>query len=331
MEYQFFGNSYYSPAFFRMKIDGPYDLQDFNEIPDAGVAFYLHEYIHFIQDISTIYGLMNIHNTIYYLQDIASRIGKQQERLFPVPYFLQDDKDDFGYSNHLLSRDYMGSPIQPFKKSIEIVSFNEVLVAHGRYNSHMVPFVEIKAIDNSDGVEFKFRLGGNHITEGMAYLAEQRVYGDILAAQGINFGTADYPYVIVLKLIEIIYPEMSEDYPSIIATCDASLMTYNPGVSFIRALEHLKRIGFVATGKSASSLYNILGGLLKGDHADLRTVSIMTRNLLLKNFKGDYFEGNNSWVNTVFDRALKIREEFPGFLIEILQPGDLKKTLTFCT
>ena len=56
---------YYRPSFFHMKIDLPVDLGDLNEITDATFALYLHEYIHFVQDISTIYGLMNI-TTINY-------------------------------------------------------------------------------------------------------------------------------------------------------------------------------------------------------------------------------------------------------------------------
>lgn len=326
IDYQYYGNSYYTPAFFRMKIDGPYDLLDFEEMSNAALAFYLHEYIHFIQDISTIYGLMNIHNTIYYIQDIASRIGKQKEKFFSVPYLLPNDKDDQGYFNHQVAKEYRGTPIQPFRKKIEIKNFEEITELIG---NNKVFFIDVIAVDLWDGEEFKFRLGGNHITEGMAYLAEHYVYADLLTADGINLETSDYPYNVISKLVEIIYPEMMGNIPFIIATCDAALMTYNPGLSFLRALQHLKMINFPIDGADAVPLYKELGAFLKGSHVSLKEVSDMARDLLLKNFKVDYFEGNNIWINIIFDRALEIRAKFPDFLIEILKPGDLKKNLDF--
>ncbi len=325
-EYQRFGNSYYSPAFFRMKIDGPYDLHDFNEIPNAGLAFYLHEYIHFIQDISTVYGLMNIHNTVYYIQDTASRIGKQSETSFPVPYLLPDDKDDQGYFNHQIMREYRGSPIQPFRKKINVKDVEEIYISHA---NHRVPFIQITAEDLSEGSEFKFVLGGNHITEGMAFLSEQYVYADLLALEGIVLPTSDYPYNVVSKLVDRFYPEMSFNIPAIIATCDASLMTYNPGLSFLRCLKHLKAINFLNNDFVASALYTELATLLREGHVSLKKVSDTARDLLLKNFKVEHFEGNNIWINLIFDRALKIREDYPDFLIDILKPGDLKKNNDF--
>ncbi|AZA96097.1 hypothetical protein EG353_11215 [Chryseobacterium shandongense] len=70
---------YYRPAFFKIKIDLPFEFKNLQELTDGALSLYLHEYIHFIQDISTIYGLVNISTINYYIQDCASRIFTEKD------------------------------------------------------------------------------------------------------------------------------------------------------------------------------------------------------------------------------------------------------------
>ena len=85
---------YYRPAFFQIKIDLPVDLGNLGEVTDGTLSLYLHEYIHFIQDISTIYGLINISTINYYIQDCAARISRQTEKEFSIPLKLIERKRD---------------------------------------------------------------------------------------------------------------------------------------------------------------------------------------------------------------------------------------------
>ena len=80
-------------------------MNNLNEIPEGAMGLYYHEYIHFIQDISTIYGLMNISTITYYIQACASSIHKDKNnKKFKVPIILDEiiDKsnlDDKGLLN----------------------------------------------------------------------------------------------------------------------------------------------------------------------------------------------------------------------------------------
>lgn len=330
MEYSAFGRNYYSSAFFRMKVDVPASLMPIDDIPDASFALYFHEYIHFIQDISTIYGLMNITNLIYYVQDIASRIPKQQSRYFDIPVKLPNDKDDFGYVNHQLMPFYKGASINPVRRHITIIDFKEVITQWGDEPEKKIPCIIVTATDKmNDSALFEFIFGGNHVTEGMAYLCEQHIYFDLLKQQDIVFEANEYPYSVVQKLTEKIYPEMANNPLLIIAACDASLMTYNPGVSFIRVLSHLKKLRFVENGYDVPSLYRTACSLLKGSHPDVTVVSDAARDLLKKNFKMDHSEGNNEWIDVIFERIMALRHANPSFLHTMLTPGDLKKNLDF--
>lgn len=330
LEYQAFGRNYYSAAFFRMKVDVPVPLMPIDDIPDASFALYFHEYIHFIQDISTTYGLMNIHNIIYYIQDIASRISKQKSRYFEIPVALPNDKTDFGYVNHLLMPFYKGTPISPMRGAITITDFKEVMTQWGPEPGQVIPCIMVTATDKmEDNATFEFRLGGNHITEGMAYLCEQHVYYELLKEQDIEFKANEYPYHVVQKMASFLYPEIAEDKLLLIAACDAALMTYNPGVSFMRVLLHLRGLKFKEHGFDVPSLYRTTATLLKGSHPEVTLVSDTARDLLKKNFKVAHFGGNNDWIDLIFERIMTLRNQNPSFIHTMLVPGDLKKNLEF--
>ena len=111
------GKCYYKPSFFNMKIDLPIDLMDLNNLEDGAMGLYFHEYIHYLQDISTIYGLMNISTITYYIQACAHYVQKDKTSFkFKAPIDLKDivnteDSNDKGLINFKLRKTYIGSSI----------------------------------------------------------------------------------------------------------------------------------------------------------------------------------------------------------------------------
>ena len=57
---------------------------------DATVLF--HEYIHFLQDITTFYGLNNLYVQSEYLHSVVNRVKGNLQ--FQVPYMIRDNKDN---------------------------------------------------------------------------------------------------------------------------------------------------------------------------------------------------------------------------------------------
>lgn len=329
MDYLAFGRSYYSSAFFRMKVDVPVSLEVLNDIPDGTMSLYLHEYVHFLQDISTIYGLMNIANILYYIHDTASRIPKSDKGTFLVPANLPDDKDDFGYNNHQLMYLYKGASIKPARKSIIVTHFREVTSSYGNKPGLTVPLIFLTANDLETGEQFEFQLGGNHVCESMAYLAEKLVYGQLLANQGFVTPVDDYPYLVVQRLAELIYPSIAGQEQLLIAVCDVSLMNYNPGLSVVRILSHLKSLGFAEGEFDIRTLYEISYSLLGLTPQLIFTVADEAYKLLQANFKSEHFEGNNRWVDIILERAVSLRMDQPDYLFSFLRPGDLKTNNEF--
>lgn len=329
MENLDFLKCYYRPSFFRMKVDVPVKFDDLKVIPDAAFALYFHEYVHFIQDISTIYGLVNISTITFYIHESAHRIGKLEEKEFETPISLINRDNDYGYNNFLLKPHYMGTSINPKRKRIEIRKYEKEKKQWGTKKSDLLDIVKVDATDKDTDEEFNFYLGGNHITEGMAYLCEQYVYSEILKKQDIYFPVEDYPYLVVQQIAKLIYPELLEEPLIMVAICDACLMTYHPGLSFIRLVEHLEEIKFMQKEMELKQLYQEAETLLKGGHVEFEVILETVRTQIKQNFKSDHFEGNNQWIDLLFDRIKSFRKEIPEFITDFLQFGDLKTNQFF--
>lgn len=331
MEKLEFIKCYYRPSFFQMKIDLPVDLGKLAEVTDGTLSLYLHEYIHFIQDISTIYGLMNISTINYYIQDCASRICKEGTKAFTVPQYLTYREGDSGLLNFNLRPIYMGSNINPKHKKIDVISYkwDKVKIDSDSYIDSII--VTLKELQSNN--DFEISLGGSLITEGMAYLAERYVYSEILENQGHVIEADEYPYSVVEKIAEYIYPELAQYQILLIAVCDTSLMTYHPGLSFIRVLEYLKKDEFLKRDFEdediISVIYKETTSLLKGNHVDFDIILESVRESVKKSFKVEHFEGNNKWIDILFDRIKSFRKGRPEFITDFLQVGDLKKNEMF--
>lgn len=162
----------------------------------------------------------------------------------------------------------------------------------------------------------------------MAYMCESHIYKPIFERNGDAFPYADdYPYGVCKILAKIIYPEFLESEILLVAACDISLMTYHPGLSFVRLLEHLKQIKFLSTVsndglKIIEKLYTEGHRFLKGSHADFAKLQDVVKASVRNNFKCDEFEGNNAWIDVVFTRANILRTEIPQFITDMLLFGE---------
>ncbi|MGK7392616.1 MAG: hypothetical protein ACNS60_19840 [Candidatus Cyclobacteriaceae bacterium M2_1C_046] len=318
-----FGNCYYRPSFFHMKIDLPIDFTNLNEIPDGAFGLYLHEYIHFVQDISTIYGLMNISTITYYIQYCASKIYKDKSQKFEVPIKLQPNTNtiDYGFSNFQLRPIYIGSSIK--KKSKSISNFSYTLVPFEFEPGHTIDIVKIQFTDSDTHEIRDLEFGGNHVTEGMAYLCEQYQHKGILTEADA------YPYKLISEIVKLEYPEIENDDGLLITICDASLMSYHPGLSFVRLVKFLKEKQVHSSELVLIDIYKECLTEIKGSHVDFEVLVNNVKFEIKKNFSADYYQDITSWIDTIFDRIKIFRKEVPTFVNDMVIYGKPKENQFF--
>ncbi|WP_367867778.1 hypothetical protein [Pedobacter sp. WC2423] len=82
---------HYLTSFFKMEVLSDESFLDFNSLSRKAASIYFHEYMHYIQDIATCHGLLNINRMVEYIRfaNLAIKRGKQT---FSVPILPIDNE-----------------------------------------------------------------------------------------------------------------------------------------------------------------------------------------------------------------------------------------------
>lgn len=92
--WNYLGSNKYNTSAFSIVLDLPIDLTNFKEeLNEFQFSLYLHEYIHFLQDISTMYGLMKLSDIILYTKAqaayaVSKGLAISRYRLMPLLMFV---------------------------------------------------------------------------------------------------------------------------------------------------------------------------------------------------------------------------------------------------
>ena len=218
----------YLPAFFEMELN-TVDAIDINRLKRNQWSTFLHEYIHFLQDITTTYGLYNIYVIGEYMRSATDYIKAQ-----PLGPFEQID---FSESNQNLVQSQM--------------DLYDATIGERDVNKRFVDTIEIKEIGESAESITKnpvtssvqsvilhtnkgdLRFGAREIMESMAYTIQRVCYRDTPKHN-------EFPYMAAHQVAERYDKEFAKDPKKIVALCEMSLMTTHPGYMFITAMQELK-------------------------------------------------------------------------------------------
>lgn len=320
------GHNSYTPSHFVLRLDLPIEvmnLQDEVYKDDYRMSLFLHEYIHFLQDISTRYGLMKTSNLYLYAQSSTYEILNARKKKFKTPVHLPYT-DLYGshcvFANREALEDYLGTGIvnNLRNNTIEIVSITKKEVSQ-KYYKYSKWEVIVKNLSN--GSSHTITLGGEILCECMAYLVEQN-YAD---AHGIQIPkTSPYPYLLPIQIVNKIYPEIAEDKQLLFFIIDQCLYrTYNPGECFMEILKYLRdekchkktdRIGLVLIffDNHFPEVYSF--------KAVCKEAEREVENCL----KDEYFRSTKDWLIELYNRAEFLRQD-PRLLLSFMTTKGLDK------
>ncbi len=336
----FDGRNYYIPSFFRIKLGVFANFMDVPNIPFGSFAVFFHEYVHYLQDVTTLYGLMNLSVTTYFVRSVAHKVVEMPEGEFEVPQEIEDDDRDFGFRNLCFRKYYIGSSINPKYKIVDVLKYE---VLSGDVKGQPVDYVLVEYCDKDTETNHTCVFGGNILTEGMAYMTERRCYQSVFNANGCVYpDAADYPYMMNWKLVQIIYPELSQYFELMVGVADIALLTYNPGLTFVRFLEYLKDIDFVknlkgkggnVTLEDCDELYKKGYEFTKFSIERLEQVQKYVYNEIAEYFKMPIAEELNVWVNRVWEKARQLRKIAPHYILDVILGywGDVRNNKVFCS
>ena len=300
----------YESSFFIMTV--PIDAElEIRNMSDEDFAVFFHEYIHFLQDITSFYGYMGIYDHGEYMRRAINDIKKMPKQ-FSVPISIEDN-GDLVLLNKNIADFSLGD-----KGDLDFVVINDVskdiFIEQFQLNDTFpIPELHVRAITNRGQEEIV--VGAYAIRENMAYLLEKRCTTKYRHSN-------EYPYQIVDILANKMCPgKLTEE--DLIALCDVSLQCSVPGYGLYQFLSAIGK-GQIAI-KKPEDLYDILLSkktqFLGRDmtmpnalvEASKQAIDHLLSYVRIDKLSKDYEE----WVNFTLGAGVGLRLKRPYFFIEM--------------
>lgn len=317
--------AFYKPAFLGMQVNvnaKELDFSNWNSISEHDLTVFFHEYIHFLQDISTVWGVNNIYVYGEYITGSVERILNLPTGEFRIPFHIVDENENIKLNQDTINVTLgdTGS-IQCFEIK-EIVENEYELLC----NEETISIPEIQlAIDGENGEDI-IVFGARAIQENMAYLMEK------LCSPNSFEPSPEFPYSAAEKVCDFIIPGFSEKQLIVLALCDMSLQYTNPGKCFVSTMYEIKDgviniecaedvyDYFYSKEETPLDVFKEIGGLK--DSAIGHLMGYMDPcNPKLSEF---YL-----WISKIFNFSQQWRRSNKYLLLELAQAGMLSKNKIF--
>ena len=317
---------FYSPSFLRMHVGTKKSLINLNTLnDDFAESVYLHEYCHFIQDITTNYGLSNICATVDYMKFVNNHVINLPQGEFTVPVQPIPNAPDNVHANLELFKVYNGSGEDD----------NVIFTGHSKKNTNVqsnsinlaVPYIEVN-YTTANGNVGSFEFGAICIVENMAYIIENECYPNCSPSP-------DLPYSSAEKLVDLIFPQFGQDRLNVLALCDASLKHPNPGPFFYDTLLRIQTNNIQIN--QPEDIYQIC------NQATINFNGAKTFNGLLSKMRTDaisqiqgyfndpQFQPVKDWLENMITKAVDFRLQSETFTLDIARSGKIASNYAFAT
>jgi len=318
---------FYLPGFFRLHISTQNSIVDFNKLNDFDFSILLHEYIHFIQDITTYYCLNNIHSTVEYFRFVNNFIINKLDNEFEIPILPDPSNNDNVLLNSFLCNITFG-----YFENNDVDQIFSYKIENKAINIPRSPISEIEIVSvvffDRSNIKRDFIFGAGCILESMSYILQKLTCKNYAISP-------DIPYLSAELLVEFIYPDFGKNLLNILALCDISLNISNPAKYFVLTLEEWKKKGIVPS--SPKLLYdNFRNGNFKvnsievGNAVDRNFINMsnLAKSQLFGYFNDKRFDNLKKWIEEVIMVAQNLRLQNPYFILDIAE-GNIRENKVF--
>jgi hypothetical protein len=295
--------------------------------PAHWVATFLHEYIHFLQDITTTHGLLNFLHAIEHLKNANKQVIENPAAVFQIPLRISNDYN--WETNRKLRRLYNGcdDPVEGIVYSGYRVDTEQIIAGDG--SVILVPKYLVDYYDNGAQTNMTCHFGSIHIKEYMAH-AVQKQFAPATSHAAI-------PYCLAELIVQKEIPRLAGDVSFIIALCDASLMDFHPARLFFHTIERIKSTPDW-TPEDADSVYTLAfwGCKLSYDGRVETFESLYDRTAesavlaFHDSLPAGVYNNNVLWFKEVIAGAQSLRSNHRAFFSHLVaSPGKLSATFDY--
>lgn len=306
----------YLTSFLEIFVNTDKDLDNLATLDPEEQGTYYHEYFHYIQDITTSFGLSKIWNGFDRFRQLVVSIQPPIITEVNVPLDGPVAIEQNAYLDFL--EDLRGSG-QIIDVSLEVADSYEIAKVIYEVDPKISEYfpgsnatkVRLQLVSKENRDKF-FTFGEAAISETMAYLIEKKFYPTLN-------NLPRYPYRVARDLVEHIYPLLLNKEENLFALCDVSLMHNMPGWSFVEILKELKRQSIVP--KSGEEVIEMGYDFYKTQDWDflgyMKAADESLQYISAQIFKNPHFEATKVLFQASIERGRLLRENFPFAVLNI--------------
>lgn len=323
-KYDYITAGFYEPSLFRIHTRGTGLIQDLEKWDDSQSSTFIHEYIHFLQDITSVVGLSNIFANGEYIRYVTQSIKDKKIHVPVNPLTAGQNVDQ----NWKLRINTIGDAKSKVRSITGYKSTIGITLTDPNLGTIPVNRVTIDAIDDK-GYPISIKFGAIQIQECMAKAIQECIYPTPHPVSPYN------PYYIAKDLANIIMPGIKDKPYTLIALYDRVLQSSNPGYAFVKYLEDAVsdgktcdtltpefiysefRVAKSKTSLSGGKAINFIDAYKQSTDLAKGVITELTGNL--------WILGNlTNWATSTIDKGIKIRRENPDIFVNIAKGGKLQ-------
>ncbi len=318
MQYHFIFGAYV-PSYLLIKINTPDPLTNIKTLEKADRAVFLHEYIHFLQNITGGFGQSHIWSTYDQLRQVISDQQKSGEKKLEIPVVndvTQRLRLFIRALQAISGRKYLPEYMDDNTAFIENVSLLLDPAFQELNTGSAIRFLNLKIADEK-GNKTDYLFGDTAVSETMAYLMESKYFGE---SEEIN----NFPYRSCQKLGEWMETPLLENKEWLFALCDVALLSPYPGRMFYQILLEMFRQDFIPGSAEEIYEYGIRvmyddGWRVWEDFENAKNGAII---VLSELFSHQSFKPTLEWFKYILESGYKERIANPTFMLQLYREPD---------
>ena len=287
----------YKPSFFYMELGVETEFEDILKNKSSESVFF-HEYIHFLQDVLTIYGINNTRSNFLLLQNAISFMQGIRKTLKYLPLEIKSKHEEdfrkiFEYTYGINDR----NTFNMLNKCSRIVDLER---KEERLNNNLVVIYNVFL----DGIKSPYQLGARDIKESMAYLLQKWVYGNDIPNPPVC------PYKTIEMLADYCCPASFPEKIYLIALCELSLQCANPMMFFMETLDIFSKENYIPNNITEFGDKIMSGKKIECngiEYSDCKSLYNSIADDLIDQlhvlFKDDFFSKAMLWLNKLLGNA----------------------------
>ncbi len=306
----------YLTSFLEIYVNTQQELNNLAELQPEHQGTYYHEYLHYIQDITTCSGLSKIWHCFDGFRQLVASIQSQEITDVEVP--LTGETADLQKENRKFHETIRGSG-QINGVTPEVADTYRIVNVELQDDARIPELFPDSSAQkimlnlSSQGRNDKvFTFGEAAISETMAYLIERKFYPDLNQLP-------KYPYQVAHDFVEFCYPELLGNHENLFALCDISLLHNLPGWAFYQIMNEMKKSKFTPNDSREVVNYGYqFYETIKWDFTNyMRIADESVQHISSQLFQNPHFGQTKLLLQASIERGRILRESCPYAVLDI--------------